>query len=100
MNIVLAEVRKAVMGKHNPVENDLYKQTLELAQIDEDEYFDRVVHDDWGKIIVDHFESELHRLNDPRQEGCSCTPDRSCKAVLSDGLFSVSQRGEARSISI
>lgn len=53
MNTVLAEARKTVMEKHNPGENDLYMRTLELAQIDEDEYFCRVVHDDIDKIITD-----------------------------------------------
>ena len=41
------------MDKHNPGENDLYMRTLELAQIDEGEYFSRVVHDDLDKIIAD-----------------------------------------------
>ena len=53
MNVVLAEARKTVMEKHNPGENDLYMKTLELAQINEDEYFSRVVHDDLDKIIAD-----------------------------------------------
>ena len=53
MNVVLAEARKTVMDKHNPGENDLYMRTLELAQIDEDEYFSQVVHDDLDKIIAD-----------------------------------------------
>ena len=53
MNVVLAEARKTVLEKHNPGENDLYMRTLELAQIDEGEYFSRVVHDDLDKIIAD-----------------------------------------------
>ena len=53
LNFVLTEARKTVMEKHNPGENDLYMRTLELAQIDEDEYFNRVVHDDLDKIIAD-----------------------------------------------
>ncbi len=53
MNIVLAEARKTVMEKHNPGDNDLYMRTLDLAQINEDEYFSRVVHDDLDKIIAD-----------------------------------------------
>lgn len=51
LNVVLAEVRKIVMEKHNPGENDLYMRTLELAQINEGEYFSRVVHDDLDGII-------------------------------------------------
>ena len=53
MNIVLAEARKAVMEKHNSGEDDLYMRTLELAQIDENEYFSRVVHDNLDGIIRD-----------------------------------------------
>ena len=53
MNVVLAETRKMVMEKHDPGENDLYMRTLELAQIDKDEYFSRVVHDDLDGIIRD-----------------------------------------------
>ena len=33
MNVVLTEVRKTVMEKHNPGENDLYMRTLGLTQI-------------------------------------------------------------------
>ncbi len=53
MNVVLAEAQKIVMEKHNSGENDLYMRTLELAQIDEDEYFSRIVHGDLDKIIAD-----------------------------------------------
>ena len=52
-NIVLAEARKTVMEKHDPGENDLYMRTLELAQIDENEYFSRVVHEGLDGIIRD-----------------------------------------------
>ena len=53
MNAVLAEARRIVEEKHNPGENDLHMRTLELAQIDENEYFSRVVHDDLDGIIRD-----------------------------------------------
>ena len=53
MNVVLAEARKTVMEKHNPGENDLYMRTLELAQIDEDEYFSQIVYNDLAGIIRD-----------------------------------------------
>ena len=42
-----------VAEKYNPDENDLHMRTLELAQINENEYFSRVVHDDLDKIIAD-----------------------------------------------
>ena len=53
MNTVLTETRKTIMEKYDPGEDDLYIRTLELAQIDEDEYFSRVVHDDLDSIIRD-----------------------------------------------
>ena len=59
MNVVLAEARKTVMEKHNSGENDLYMRTLELAQIDEDEYFSQVVHDDLDGIIRDIREAHI-----------------------------------------
>ena len=59
MNTVLTETRKTIMEKYDPGEDDLYIRTLELAQIDEDEYFSRVVHDDLDSIIRDI--REAHR---------------------------------------
>ena len=59
MNTVLTETRKTIMEKYDPGEDDLYIRTMELAQIDEDEYFSRVVHDDMDRIIRDI--REAHR---------------------------------------
>ena len=53
MNTVLAETRRMIVEKYGPGGNDLYMRTLELAQIDEDEYLSRVVHDDLDSIIRD-----------------------------------------------
>lgn len=59
MNTVLTETRKTIMEKYDLGKEDLYIRTLELAQIDEDEYFSRVVHDDLDSIIRDI--REAHR---------------------------------------
>ena len=59
MNAVLAEARKMVAEKYNPDENDLHMRTLELAQINENEYFSRVVHDDLDGIIRDIREAHI-----------------------------------------
>ena len=59
MNTVLAETRKTVLEKYDPGEDDLYMRTLALAQIDEDEYFSGVVHQDLDRIIRDI--REVHR---------------------------------------
>ena len=53
LNVVLNAVRQQVMAEHNPGENDLNVRTLELGQIDEDEYFSHVIYTDMGKIIRD-----------------------------------------------
>ena len=51
--IVLAATRKQIVEKYDPDENDLHLRTLELVQINEDEYFNRVVHDDLDRTIRD-----------------------------------------------
>ena len=53
LNAVLDAVRKEVMQKKSPGKNDLYLRTLELAHIDEDEYFSHVVHNDMDCIVRD-----------------------------------------------
>ncbi len=50
LNAVLGVVRNAAMEKC-PDENDLCVRTLELAQVDEDEYFSHVIHKDLDRII-------------------------------------------------
>ncbi len=53
MNAVLAAVRQQVMQEHDPGENDLYMRTLEVAQIQESEYFSHIVAEDMGVILKD-----------------------------------------------
>lgn len=53
MNTVLNATRQQVIEKYNPGENDLYVRTLELAQINEDDYFGHVVHQDIDSIMRD-----------------------------------------------
>ena len=53
MNTVLNATRQQVIEKYNPRENDLYVRTLELAQINEDDYFGHVVHQDIDSIMRD-----------------------------------------------
>lgn len=83
MNVVLAEARKAVMEKHNPGENDLYKRTLELAQINEDEYFSRVVHDDLDKIIADIQEAHIKDTTTADADNPSDTARQELEAAMS-----------------
>ncbi|MBR4577981.1 MAG: hypothetical protein IKO22_00055 [Oscillospiraceae bacterium] len=83
MNVVLAEARKTVMEKHNPGENDLYMRTLELAQIDEDEYFSRVVYDDLDKIIADIREAHKKDTTTAEVVSPSDTAQQELKAAMS-----------------
>ena len=41
------------MQEHSPGEDDLYVRTLDLAQVNEDDYFSKVIHDDLDSIIRD-----------------------------------------------
>lgn len=53
LNAVLDAVRPTVMDKKNPRDNDLYIRTLELAQVNVDEYFSHVIHKDMNRIVRD-----------------------------------------------
>ena len=61
MNTILAAVRQQVMQEHNPDKNDLYMRTLEVAQIQESEYFSRITADDMAVILKDI--REKHRAD-------------------------------------
>jgi len=53
MNAVLEAVRQMVLMKNGGEENDLHLQTLEVAQIREDEYFGSLIADDLKGILRD-----------------------------------------------
>lgn len=53
MNAVLQAVRQMVLMQQGETENDLYLRTLELAQVQEDEYFGHVISDDLILILRD-----------------------------------------------
>ncbi len=61
LNTVLAIVRQQIIQEHNPGENDLYMRTLEVAQIQESEYFSHIVAEDMGVILKDI--REKHRTD-------------------------------------
>lgn len=50
---VLKAVRQMVLMQQGETENDLYLRTLELAQVQEDEYFGNVISDDLKLILRD-----------------------------------------------
>lgn len=53
MNAVLEAVRQLVMQKKDIDDNDLYMRTLEVAQVNEDEYFKYIFAEDIRAILND-----------------------------------------------
>ena len=53
MNAVLEAVRQMLLTKHTAGQDDLYLRTLELAQVQEEEYFSHVVAEDLNRILRD-----------------------------------------------
>lgn len=53
MNSVLEAVRQTILEKQGPEQNDVYLRTLELAQVQEDEYFGHVISRDLTHILRD-----------------------------------------------
>lgn len=51
MNAVLEAVRQMLLAKHTAGQDDLYLRTLELAQVQEEEYFGHVVAEDLNRIL-------------------------------------------------
>ena len=65
MNAVLQAVRQMVLMQQGETENDLYLRTLELAQIQEDEYFGHVISDDLKLILQDIREAHQNDATTP-----------------------------------
>ena len=53
MNAVLEAVRQMLLAKQDTGQDDLYLRTLELAQVQEEEYFGHVVAEDLNRILRD-----------------------------------------------
>ena len=51
MNTVLEVARQKVMKEYAPDEMDVYMRTLEMAQINETDYFSYIIHEDMDEII-------------------------------------------------
>lgn len=50
MNTVLEVARQKVMKEYAPDEMDVYMRTLEVAQINETDYFSYIIHEDMDEI--------------------------------------------------
>ena len=72
MNAVMEAVRQSVIKKKGNDQEDLYLRTLELAQVQEDEYFGHVVSKDLTSILRDI--RDTHRKD-------ATTADESCAAL-------------------
>lgn len=53
MNTIMEAMRQKVIARYVPDEDDLHLRTLEVAQVQETDYFDCVVHEDLDAIIYD-----------------------------------------------
>ena len=72
MNAAMEAVRQSVIKKKGNDQEDLYLRTLELAQVQEDEYFGHVVSKDLTSILRDI--RDTHRKD-------ATTADESCAAL-------------------
>lgn len=61
MNTVLEAVRQMLLAKQTAGQDDLYIRTLELAQVQEEEYFGHVVAEDLNRILCDI--REVHKID-------------------------------------
>ena len=61
MNAVLEAVRQMLMAKQTAGQDDLYLRTLELAQVQEEEYFGHVAAEDLNRILRDI--REVHKAD-------------------------------------
>ena len=57
MNTVLEVARQKVMKEYAPDEMDVYMRTLEVAQINETDYFSHIIHEDMDDAKKPSFEA-------------------------------------------
>ena len=51
MNLILEATRQTILKEHAPGENDLYMRTLELGQVQENDFYSHILHDDLDSIV-------------------------------------------------
>ena len=59
MNLILEATRQTILKEHSPGENDLYMRTLELGQVQENDFYSHILHDDLDSIVLDIREAHL-----------------------------------------
>ena len=82
LNALLESVRTSIMEKYDPKEDNTLR-TLKAAQIDEDEYFARVVSNDVEQILTD--------LKQQHSKDTSSAPAGSPVAAFKESLEEISQ---------
>ena len=53
MDTLLEATRQEIASRYSPGDNDLYMRTLEVAQVQEEDYFCHTIHNDIDRIIKD-----------------------------------------------
>ena len=59
MNLILEATRQTILKEHAPGENNLYMRTLELGQVQENDFYSHILHDDLDSIVRDIREAHL-----------------------------------------
>ena len=59
MNLILEATRQTILKEHAPGENDLYMRTLKLGQVQENDFYSHILHDDLDSIVRDIREAHL-----------------------------------------
>lgn len=59
MNLILEATRQTILKEHAPGENDLYMRTLELGQVQENDFYSHILHDDLDNIVRDLREKHI-----------------------------------------
>ena len=77
MNALLEATRRTILEKHDVGEDDLHVRTLELAQVNEDDYFSHVMHKDLDVIARDI--RDAHRKDTTTADVASPAADAAAK---------------------
>ena len=59
LRLILEATRQTILKEHAPGENDLYMRTLELGQVQENDFYSHILHDDLDSIVRDIREAHL-----------------------------------------
>ena len=72
MNLILEATRQTILKEHTPGENDLYMRTLELGQVQENDFYSHILHDDLDSIVRDIREAAKNLDESPVHKAGGC----------------------------